>query len=372
MKISIVGTRGIPAKYGGFETFAEEIAALLTREGIEVCVQCDCNSYPHDNLNGVKLFFSSVTKSDHPLIYYYEGLKWGLKNSDIVLIATYFGSPFYFLNLFRKKPIITNPDGLEYKRLKWSFPVKIYIRISELLAVIFSDYLIADSENIKKYLSNTFRFAKKKIRLIEYGAYPNNEPYYEVLKKYGLKHDNYYLIVCRIEPENNLDMILTAYLKAKTNRPIIITGNILNTKYEKKLINKYRSEKILFLGGIYEKKELKGLRYSCKAYIHGHSVGGTNPSLLEAMANHNIILAHDNIFNREVTSEKQLYFRDTEQCTERINEIEVMADDEINKYKKMSYDLIINKYNWERILKEYIDFFREINVMSCDQNFAVR
>ena len=363
MKISIVGTRGIPAKYGGFETFAEEISSLFTREGIEVSVQCDHNSYSHDNLNGVQLFFSSVTKSDHPLLYYYEGLKWSLKHSDIILIATYFGSPFYFLNLFRKKPIITNPDGIEYKRGKWPLMIKIYIRISELLAVIFSDYLIADSENIKKYLSESYRFAEKKIRLIEYGAYPNNEPRFEVLKKYGLKHDNYYLIVCRIEPENNLDMILTAYQKAKTNRPIVITGNILNTKYEKRLMNRYSSERIRFLSGIYDKQELNGLRYSCKAYIHGHSVGGTNPSLLEAMANHNLILAHDNIFNREVTADKQLYFKNTEQCTERINEIELMTADEINIYKELGYDMIIHKYNWEKILKKYLDFFRDIDAL---------
>ncbi len=361
MKISIVGTRGIPAKYGGFETFAEEISLLLIREGIEVSVQCDHDSYPHDSLNGVELFFSSVTKSDHPLIYYYEGLKWSLRHSDIILVTTYFGSPFYLLNLFRRKPIITNPDGLEYKRGKWPLIIKIYIRISELLAMIFSDYLIADSEKINLYLSNYYRFAKKKIRLIEYGAYPNDQPCNDVLEKYGLTHDEYYLIVCRIEPENNLDMILTAYQNAKTNRPIVISGNIHNTKYEKRLMNRYSSERIRFLGSIYDKQELNGLRYSCKTYIHGHSVGGTNPSLLEAMANHNLILAHDNVFNREVTSEKQLYFKTVEQCTEKINQIELMTSDEINIFKESGYELIINKYNWERILKKYLDFFREIN-----------
>ncbi len=162
MKLSIVGTRGIPAKYGGFETFAEEISVLLASAGINVTVQCDRDSGKINNYKGVNLYFSSVKKSDKPLTYYFEGLKWGLRNSDIVLVTSSAGSYFYFLNFLKRKVIITNPDGLEHKRAKWTFLKKMYLKISELLAVRMSDYLVADSESIRNYFCSTYRSACRK------------------------------------------------------------------------------------------------------------------------------------------------------------------------------------------------------------------
>ncbi|HOF19915.1 MAG TPA: DUF1972 domain-containing protein [Bacteroidales bacterium] len=127
MRIAIVGTRGIPAKYGGFETFAEEISLRLAGEGFHVSVQCDAGSYDRNNYKGAGLFFSSVAKTEHPLRYYYEGIKWGVENSDLILAASSAGSLFYFLRAFKKTVILTNPDGLEYRRNKWSLPKKIYL-----------------------------------------------------------------------------------------------------------------------------------------------------------------------------------------------------------------------------------------------------
>jgi Glycosyltransferase len=361
MKISILGTRGIPAKYGGFETFAEEISALLAEKGYDVTVQCDSESYSHDYYRGARLYFSSVSKSDHPLRYYFEGIRWATKNSDIILVASAAGSFFYFLNFFRKKLIITNPDGLEHHRRKWSPLKRLYLKISEALAVKLSSYIIADSFAIEKYLNDTYKSSVQKIRVIEYGAYLNRVADFSVLKKYGLTQNEYYLVVCRLERENNLEMICEAFQKALTSFTLVIVGNIENnSEYINRLVNQFSSAKIRFLDGIYDKTELCTLRYSCKAYIHGHSVGGTNPSLLEAMASRNVILAHDNTFNREVTSGNQLYFSTIGQCTKMINEIELMTNEEIEKYKEQSFNMISTRYTWDRILGKYLELFSEI------------
>ncbi len=364
MKIALVGTRGIPAKYGGFETFAEEISSRLVKNGYDVSVQCDNNSYYKDTFNGIKLIFSTVTKSDHPLKYYFEGFRWGMKNSDVILAASAAGSIFYFLNIFKGIPVITNPDGLEYYRQKWSPLKKMYLKISEVLAIRLSDYIVADSEEIKKHLCLSYRHAERKIRVIEYGTSINDEKDFEVIKKYNINHYDYYLVVSRLEPENNLHVIIDGFMKARTDSLLVIVGNLIDNQYVRSLTSKNYSERVRFLGGIYDKRELNPIRFSCKAYIHGHSVGGTNPSLLEAMGSRNIILTHDNKFNREVTANSQFYFSNANQVKEGINCIEQLGKDEIEKYKESSLKMIIGKYNWDNILKKYMDFFREINLDS--------
>ena len=366
MKIGLVGTRGIPARYGGFETFAEEISPLLAANGIDITVQCDHDSYPLDEYKGVKLYFSSVTKSQKPLKYFYEGIKWGIRNNDVIIVVSTAASLFYFHNFFKRRIILTNPDGLEHRRKKWSVAKKTYLRLSEIFAVRFSDYLIVDSDSIRKYFISTYKGIGRKIKLIEYGAYQNRYSDSEVLNKYGLELNCYYLVVCRLEPENNLEMILNAYSDAATICPLVIAGNILNNNFVKSLVTRYSSARIKFIGGIYDRKELNALRFSCKAYIHGHSVGGTNPSLLEAMGSHNIILAHDNEFNREVTLGNQLYFSTSEQCRIRINEIELMAAKECERFKELSYSMVAAKYNWDNILKKYLDLLKEISVNASE------
>jgi len=362
MKISIIGTRGIPAHYGGFETFAEEISPLLVKEGFEICVQCDGEYKSSSIWNGVELHYSSYSKSKNPILYYLEGIRWGLKNSDIIIVAGTPGSLFYFLNIFRPTAILTNCDGLEFMRQKWSFLPRLFFRLSELLAVWGSDYIIADSSSIKKHLLKSYRLSEKKVRVIEYGAHINNEIDYSVLDKYNVIEREYYLVVSRIEPENNIPMIIEGYKMSASVLPLIIVGDIRDHKYVKSLIKNNVSQKIRFVGGIYNRNELNSLRFGCKAYLHGHSVGGTNPSLLEAMANKNIVVCHDNVFNREVTRNTQLYFRNFGECAERILLIEAMTNDEIEKIGQHSVYLIANYYNWNNILRKYLELFNSIEI----------
>jgi glycosyltransferase involved in cell wall biosynthesis len=359
MKISIIGTRGIPAKYGGFETFAEEITPRLVQNGFDIAVQCDQSEKHYADWFGAKLYYSSYTKSTNPLKYYFDGIRWGLKNSDIVLIAGTGGSIFYFLNIFHRKIIITNTDGIESGRVKWSLLKRWYVKISEIFAVWFSDSLIADSIAVSQYLINKYRFAERKIDVVEYGAYLNELSDPVVLNKYNVRHEDYYLIICRIEPENNLMMILEGFSKAKTYCTLLIVGPLKNSRFCENLVKTFKSDRIRFLGGIYDKHEISSLRSSCKAYIHGHSVGGTNPSLLEAMGSGNLIICHDNVFNREVTSDSQLYFKSPSDLTESINLVEILPREKKKIFQDKGRERIISYYNWDNILTKYSGIFKK-------------
>ena len=275
-KIAIVGTRGIPAKYGGFETFAEEISERLVTNAIEVTVYCDAAESRPSKLGNVNLAYSGFTKSNNPLKFYYDCINLASKSHDILLVAGTGGSPFYWLPKLRKKKIITNIDGVESRRNKWSFLKKMYIKFSEILSIKFSNVVIADSQGIKDYILQNYDVQKSKVQVIEYGASINHYFDQQILDKYDIGHNGYYLIVSRLEPENNVHIILEGYEFSQTDKPLIVVGNVTDTTYAQSLL-KFKSDKIKFVGGIYDKDALAALRYSCFAYIHGHSVGGTNP-----------------------------------------------------------------------------------------------
>lgn len=357
--IAITGTRGIPASYGGFETFAEEISGRLVKEGFEVMVQCDYRQDQITEFNGVRLFYSRVTKSSNPLLYYANGLLRGLKDADIILVTGTGGSVFYFINLFFRKIIITNTDGLESGRMKWSLPKRWYVKLSEYIAVRLSDHLIADSRAVSDYLIKQYPYAERKITVAEYGAYINKASDQKLLACYGIKPDKYLLVVSRLEPENNLVMILEGYIESETDNQIVIVGPVGDNDYSRMLKKKYSAPGIIFAGGIWERSILNSLRYNCTAYIHGHSVGGTNPSLLEAMGNGNLIICHDNVFNREVTSGMQFYFSSAGELSSVIQHIGIMPENEKEIYRKKSLERISSYYNWETVLKKYSGIFRK-------------
>jgi len=364
-RISIIGSRGIPAKYGGFETFAEEISRILVKHNYDVTVQCDPDSFHDEYYNNVRLLFSKKNKSSGRIRYYFSGIFRGLKNSDILLVLGSGGAPFYFLNVFFRKIIITNPDGLEFKRSKWPLPVRLYWRFSDFMAAKLSDYIVADSASIGDHFIKKYNIDSSRLRIIEYGAHINNNPDKEILDKYRLKHKEYFLVVCRFEPENNLHTILEGFLMSGSVYKIVVVGNHSLNRYGRNLIRKFQSDKIIFTGGIYDKRELAALRYSCRAYLHGHSVGGTNPSLLEAMASSNPVICHDNVFNREVTADNQLYFKNAGDCAQRISEIEKMDENELSAFGKAARQRITEYYNWDIIGNKYLEFLDSIRRDKC-------
>ncbi len=355
IKLGIIGTRGIPAKYGGFETFAQELSPLLVKKGFQVTVYCDQSELPlpPKSFRDVSLFYISTTKTKNPLLYYLLSVWHSLKREDVILVAGTGGSLFYVINIFFRKIIITNVDGVESVRDKWSSFKKAFIKLTEIVAVNHSTHIIADSKGITNYLHVTYpNLDKAKLSTIEYGAYINNAFDQTILDKYGLKKGDYYLVVSRLEPENNIKMIIDGYKLSHSSKPLIIVGDFVSADYAA-LIQKEKNEKIRLLGGIYNPEELAVIRYSAFAYIHGHSVGGTNPSLLEALGSGNIAICHDNPFNREVTDNKQLYFSQPSDLKKRLEDLEQFNEADILKLQSDATARIANYYTWGNIANKY-------------------
>ena len=358
MKIGFVGTRGIPAKYGGYETFVQELAPFLVNKGIECVVYCDRDSFNELKYKGVTLEFLSITKSENPLKYYFQSLKRAARECDIIYVTGTGGALFY--PLFKNKQIIiTNTDGIEHRRGKWSFSKKLFLKVIEYFSVKFSNFIVADSIGIKNYLLKRYKVKSDKIVQLEYGAYINSYKDVDVLKEFQLEQDKYYLIVSRLEPENNVHLMIEGYLLSSQTIPLIIIGNLQENKYVKSLLSK-ASENIRFLGGVYDANKLNAIRTSCLAHLHGHSVGGTNPSLLEALGSSNIILAHDNIFNKEVAGESMFYFTNPKEINLALQKIYSLSLNEREELSGIAQKRINEYYNWDSIGIRYFNFFESI------------
>ena len=327
MKIAFVSTRGIPNNYGGFEQFAEYISVELAKRGHEVTVYSPTfHPYKEDNYKGVRIkhIYSPETwmgSSVGSFFYDFSSLKDALKNEDFDIIyeagyTSIIPAYIWFNVKKRKRPIFTtNMDGLENKRSKFNPMVRRFLDWEEKMAVKYSHYLIADNMGIHDYYKEKYG---KESKFLAYGADIHDDFNPEYLKEFGIKPEEYYILIARLEPENNIVMAIEGYLHSKENgrRPLIIVGKT-NTPHGKELVERYGKEKnVRFVGGIYDFKKLDSIRHFSLAYFHGHSVGGTNPSLLEAMAAGCFVFAHDNIFNRAVLKDNALYYPSAEKVTE--------------------------------------------------------
>jgi len=364
MKIAILGTRGIPNNYGGFEQFAEYLSVLLVKKNHKVTVYSPhFHPYKKKEYKSVHIkYIYSPEKyigASANFVYDFLCLRDALKEDyDIILECGYHSNaPSYYLMRGRKRPVlITNMDGLEWKRSKWNIITRWLIKKLEKLAVKKSHYLISDNTGIQQYYLNEFGVNSY---YIAYGANPVYAFNENILLSYSLSKENYYVLIARLEPENNIEMILDGFILSKSSLPFVVIGNHL-TKYGVYLKKKYQGFNIHFIGGIYNKDILDSLRYYSKAYFHGHSVGGTNPSLLEAMASQALIVAHSNDFNRAVLKNNAFFFSLDRDVAHVINSLDNMMNDEIAMKKKNNCELIIKEYSWSVITNQYEKLFENI------------
>jgi glycosyltransferase involved in cell wall biosynthesis len=353
MNIGIVGTRGIPNYYGGFEECAQQIGTRLAAKGHSVLVY---NSHRHP--------FQQKTFEGVDIIHKYDpehrigtagqfiydlncilDARW--RKFDVILMLGYTSSSIWQRFLPDKAIVITNMDGLEWKRSKYSKRVQQFLKKAESWAAKGSHLLIADSLEIDKYLTAKF---KNQVIFIPYGATKFKKPNPELLTKYGVEAGNYNLVVARLEPENNIETILGGIQKSKSQKLTLVIGNH-ETEYGEYLKNTYRDSRIRFIKGVYKKESIHNLRYFSNVFFHGHSVGGTNPSLLEAMGCSCMISAHDNAFNREVLGEDATYFSDVNDVA---NAADLLERNDTQKAKiKANLIKIRDKYNWDLVADQY-------------------
>jgi glycosyltransferase involved in cell wall biosynthesis len=366
MRIAILGTKGIPNNYGGYEQFAEYISEKLVERGHDVTVyNPSFHSFEGNDLNGVSIIRKyspeKLIGGAANFIYDFLCLRDALKRDfDIIYEAGYHSVAISLLILRvrgRRRPvIITNMDGLEYKRSKWNRMTQWLIRWLEKVAVRESHYMISDNLGIKQYYKMKF---DKDSFYIPYGADPIDHFNMRYLSIYNLVKFEYCMVVARLEPENNIEMTLDGFLASTLGKTFIVVGNHA-TPYGRFLRKKYESEKIRFVGGIYGKKELDSLRHYSLAYFHGHSVGGTNPSLLEAMACGSFIIAHHNVFNQSVLGDCAIYFKNKEDVTRVLDDITGIRARHLEEFTSSNRNKTKDDYNWENIVTRHEELFREL------------
>ena len=357
LKIAIAGTRGIPNHYGGYEQAVTFLAEGLATKGHTVTVY-NPHSHPYKEKKWKDVEIIHCYDPEEKIgtagqfVYDLNCIRHArMQEYDILLFMGYTSSSVWGWMFPKQSIIISNMDGLEWKRSKYSHLVRYFLKYAEKLAVRFSRYHIADSVAIKKYLDEKYSINSC---FIPYGAKNSTNLSADVLKEFNTKQGEYYLLIARMEPENNIEMILDGYLASGAGDRFLVVGNTKNN-YGQKLVQKYiTSSTIHFTGAIFDQPKLDNLRTYCKLYFHGHSVGGTNPSLLEAMAAGSVIVAHQNEFNASVLGKEACYFSTPEDVC-RI----ILADiaGELKKHWiQIQQNKIKDLYNWPHIINLYEKF----------------
>lgn len=337
-KLAIVGIVGVPANYGGFETFVDN---LIIDADADVTVYCSSISYSEklDQYKGAKLVYIPLKANGIQSIFYdlVSMVHTLFTKPDTVLILGVSGCVFLpFYRFLSNSKIVTNIDGLDWKRDKWGKWEKHFLKLSETLAVKYSNVIISDNQGIGDYVLDEYSVTSE---VIAYGGD------HAIIEKLAGEDDGYALALCRIEPENNVEMILSAF--SQCDKKIKFVGNWENNIYGRELIKKYVTfTNIEMINPAYDADKLFKLRSRCSYYIHGHSAGGTNPSLVEMMHFSKPILCFDCVYNRETTENKACYFSSSEQLVKQI--------------EKPSFDngvcmkaIAQRCYTWEKIREQY-------------------
>ncbi len=350
-KIAIIGAAGIPANYGGFETLTEYLTEHLG-EKLDLTVFCSSKNYSskHETYNNVHLVYIPLNANGiQSIVYDIVSMFKALFFADTFLILGVSGCiALPVIRVISRKHIVVNIDGLEWKRDKWNGFAKWFLKFSEKMAVNFSDEVITDNKAIQEYVMKKYGIRSN---LIAYGAdhaiqVPVSE---EIGKTYPPINHKYAFTVCRIEPENNIHIILEAF--ANTNFPFIMIGNWRNSEYGRELKAAYSSHSNIHLyEPIYDQNVLNQLRGNATLYIHGHSAGGTNPSLVEAMYLGLAIIAFDVDYNRETTENKALYFRESVDLQKSVEDV---VGKDLHLLKKNMKDIALRRYTWKIITKKY-------------------
>lgn len=355
-KVSIIGSVGIPAKYGGFETLVEYLTKYQGTN-YEMVVFCSARSYDIKLMthNKAKLKYINLKANGIQSIFYdIFSIFKSLRNSEVLLILGVSGCIILpFVKLLSSNKIIVNIDGLEWKRAKWGGLAKWFLKFSEKIAVKYADEIITDNKVITDYVKLEYGASS---HLIAYGAdHVTNEPFDdELIEKYPQVKSDYAFKVCRIEPENNIHIILEAF-SILPEKNIVCIGNWGNSEYGKNLKMKYAEHKNIFLlDPIYDQLILNKLRSNCSIYIHGHSAGGTNPSLVEAMYLGLPIFAFGVDYNKETTENRALYFDDVTDLVSLLNNVNT---DQLSEISYEMKNIAKVRYTWSYVCKQYTELF---------------
>ena len=377
--IFIIGSRGLPAQYGGFETFVEKLISHKVSPAIRYHVAClsDESTGNHFDYKGADCFTVNPPKLGPARVIAYDMMainyslklikKEGIQSPIFYILGNTIGA---FIVYFAKKIqsiggiLLVNPDGLEWKRAKWSKPVQSYLKYSEKEMTKYANLIISDNRGIETYIQNTYPWART--TFIAYGTdlskttlTAEDAPVRDWYQKWQTQEKDYYLILGRFVPENNYETAIREFMKSSTERDLVIICNHEGNAYfdELRQITGFDKDKrVKFVGTVYDQDLLKYIRNQAFAYIHGHEVGGTNPGLLEALAQTDLNLIYNVDFNHQVAQETALYWnKEDGNLSQLIDSVDgqVSFEDLGNAAKANMKE----NYTWEKIVGEYEELF---------------
>jgi glycosyltransferase involved in cell wall biosynthesis len=355
-KLGLIGTVGVPARYGGFETLAEYLIPQSTHR-FDMTIYCSGKTYKKEErmetYNGAKLKYIPLEANGmQSILYDLWSMLHAVRTQDVLLVLGVSACIFLpIIKLFTKKKVIVNIDGLEWRRPKWNWFAKRFLLLSEKVACRYADEIITDNRMLQEYVNIRYGI---KGNLIEYGAdhVQSEKLNIDDLKQYEFLGTEYAFKVARIEPENNIHLILQAFSELPY-MPLVIVGNWNNSLYGKRLREEYgETQNIYLLDPIYDSRSINVLRSNATIYIHGHSAGGTNPSLVEAMYLGLPILSYDVIYNRVTTNNLALFFSDVEELK---RELVTLSERPLDKIGKSLQEYAYKRYTWAIVAQKYGD-----------------
>lgn len=379
--VFIIGSKGIPANYGGFETFVDELVTRQKNTDIKYHVACLSDNDRETEYHGAHCFNVKVPNIGPAKAVYYDlaALKYCVKyikenkidNAIVYILACRIGP---FVNKYVKQlhklncKVYVNPDGHEWKRAKWNYFIRKYWKLSEKLMVKHADLLICDSKNIEKYIQEDYKQYSPKTTFIAYGAdtskstlKDNDEKLLNWYKEKGVQAKEYYLVVGRFVPENNYETMIKEFMKSNTKKDFVLITNVEQNKFYETLKNEThfdQDKRIKFVGTVYDQQLLKKIRENAYGYLHGHEVGGTNPSLLEALATTDLNLLLDVGFNKEVGEDGSVYWNKEEgNLSALINRLENISNNQLNELSTKAKQRIDSEYSWDYIVRKYEEIF---------------
>lgn len=361
--LHILGIRGIPGAHGGFETFAQHLAPWLVERGWKVIVYCqhegDRNQW-EDQWNGVDLVHISVPQKGAfgTVVFDALSIAHAAKQPGKILTLGYNTALFNLYLRLKGRRIAMNMDGIEWKRAKWSLPYKAWFYLNELAGCFIAQRLVADHPRIEDHLARLVK--RDKIKMIPYGANDIEDVPSAPIDRWGLSSRSYFISICRIEPENSILEIVRAFTQADYgDKKLVILGKFEDTNPYHCAVKAAANTNVVFPGAIYEAEIVQALRAHALAYCHGHTVGGTNPSLVEALGVGCAVLAHDNKYNKWVAGENQFYFSDIASCTQIMSDL-CQHPAKAEAARTASKQVFKTCFTWPVILEAYQEMLLEL------------
>ena len=361
IKISIVGTRGYPYVYSGYETFVKQLSERLVLKDCNVTVYCHKGLFEirPKEIKGIKLVYVPTIETkilSQPIHSFLSIIHACFSNTDVLLVVNSANGPFGLLTKLFKLPTVINVDGLEWLRPKWKGLGSIYFKWASKMATLFYDQIINDSDEMRKVYLDLF---KRDSKVIAYGADIRTSKNTDLINKWNLKQRDYYLVIGRLIPDNNADLIINGFLKSNSTKKLVIVGDVPYKDSYAYNLKKIKDKRLIFTGYVKDQNLLAELYHNCYVYVHGHEFGGTNPTMIKAMAYGSAILALDTVFNQEMIQEEKfgLFFK--KEISSVTNQIDYCEKEKslIDKMRSESMNGITQKYNWDHITNDYIKEF---------------